>query len=170
MLLSTKHFSLQVRFYIIFLLLKEIQLLQILSLFSSLNVKYPASSFKRGAVLLQDYIQGSPSLFQNTLNYRRRRAPGATIREQKARRGGNVVLELFTSLRVIGASCVNASWAWHLVLLTRKKVHVLSLQAEPTYTSKSRMQWYFREQAVVNTCALGCLLKLYENLMFSQYP
>lgn len=83
--------------------------------------------------------------------------------KQKATRWKCSTWTSLSYLRVIGASCVSGSWAWHLVLLMRDKFSVLSLQAQHTYTSKSIMQWHFSEQAALNTCALGCLSKLYEN-------
>lgn len=72
----TKHFSLGARFYIIFLLLKDIQILQDLSLFPSLNIM-KEHLFQKGSILLEDYIQSSSSLFQNILKNCRQRSPSA---------------------------------------------------------------------------------------------
>lgn len=53
----------------------------------------------------------------------------------------------------------------YLVLSTGVKLNALLLQVQCTFTSKNKMQT-FREQAALNTCALGCLLKLYESWYF----
>ena len=124
----TRHFSLGSRFYIIFLLLKETQLLQDLSLLLSLNVIMKEySSFRRAPYCLKTIFRVVLSSFKIFWRTTGRRAPVPT--DQKANYVGNVVLELFTMLNVTGASCVNGSWTWHLVLLTRHKLNVHSLQA-----------------------------------------
>ena len=114
------------RCYII-LLLKETQLLQHLSLFPSLNVIMKEdNSFRRAPYCLKTIFRVVLSSFKIFWRTTGRRAPVPT--NQKANYVGNVVLELFTILSVIGASCVNGSWTWHMVLLTRHKLNVRSLQ------------------------------------------
>lgn len=49
----------------------------------------------------------------------------------------------------------------YLVLLTRVKLNALLLQVQSTFTSENAET--FREQAILNACALGCSLKLYES-------
>lgn len=145
----------------------EIHLLQILPLFLWI-LKVPSEMFEN-SLLFKDHFKDNASLFSSILQTHMLFGPQCW-RSKKSRHAEIVVLEPFITLGITGAFCVNGSWAWHLVLLIRDKVNVLSFLS----TAFLYLQMYdavnFSAQAIFNPCAFMVFIEaLWKLLTFSQY-
>lgn len=110
--------------------------------------------------IVQGHFQGSLCLSKNILQTHR----------PKSKKARHVVkLEPFTTLRITGASCVDGSWAWYLVLLTRDKVNSPCPQAQHSCASTVQCgdTYVNRPQHLCLGVFIDALWKLFDVLLTS---